>query len=123
MATVPKERRSREIDYPTGDGKPVAETALHLLLLFDTVQLLRDYYATRPNLYVGANMLLFYEEGNRRKHIAPDVFVAIGVPKRAPTRPLSGLEREQTPGSGCGAHLKVDSGKITQKSGKSIATL
>jgi len=27
-------------------------------------------------------LLLFYEEGNRRKHVAPDVFVVFGVPKK-----------------------------------------
>ncbi len=34
------------------------------------------------NVYVGGNMLLFYEEGNRRKHISPDVFVSKEVPKK-----------------------------------------
>ena len=81
MATVPKERRTREIEYPTGDGKPMAETELHLLDMIDSIQVLRDYYATRPDVYVGGNLLLFYEEGNRRKHVAPDVFVALDVPK------------------------------------------
>ncbi len=31
MATVPKQWRAREIEYPSGDGKPMAETELHLL--------------------------------------------------------------------------------------------
>ena len=30
MATVPKQERTREIEYPSGDGKPVAETELHV---------------------------------------------------------------------------------------------
>ena len=29
MATVPKPREPREIDYPTGGGKPLAETPIH----------------------------------------------------------------------------------------------
>jgi Uma2 family endonuclease len=84
MATVPKQRETREIDYPTGDGKPMAETELHLLLMFDIVQMLRDYLAGRPDVYVGGNLLLFYQKGNRRKHVAPDIFVSLGVAKEPP---------------------------------------
>ncbi len=81
MATIPRPRRTREIDYPTSDGKPMAETELHLKDLVDTIQMLEDYFADRPRVYVGGNLLLFYEEGNRRKHVAPDVLVALGVAK------------------------------------------
>ena len=84
MATVSKQRQTGEIDYPTGDGKPMAETELHLLDMIDIIQLLRDYLAGRPDVYVGGNLLLFYEKGNRRKHIAPDAFVAFGVSKEPP---------------------------------------
>jgi hypothetical protein len=42
MATVPRQRRTREIEYPSGDGKPMAETELHLLDMIDTILLLRD---------------------------------------------------------------------------------
>ncbi len=31
---------------------------------------------------VSGNMLMFYEEGNRRKHVSPDVFVVRGIPKK-----------------------------------------
>jgi hypothetical protein len=32
-------------------------------------------------VYVGANMLLYFEEGNPRRSVAPDVFVVRGVPR------------------------------------------
>jgi Uma2 family endonuclease len=82
MTTVPRPRPPREVDYPSGDGKPVAETELHLLDLIDIILLLKDYFAARPNVYVGGNLLLYYEEGNPRKHVAPDVLVALNVPKQ-----------------------------------------
>jgi Uma2 family endonuclease len=82
MATVPKQRRTREIEYPTADGKPMGETELHIDELIDAIQVLRDRFAAEPNVYVGGNMLVYHEEGNRRKHVSPDVFVAIGVPKK-----------------------------------------
>jgi Uma2 family endonuclease len=77
MATI-----SREIDYPTGDGKPMAETDLHRDLMFDLIKTLQEHYANDPLTYVSGNLLLFYEEGNKRRHLAPDVFVVRGIPKR-----------------------------------------
>ena len=56
MATVPKQRRTREIEYPTGDGKPVAETGLHVRELLGTFETLDDHFAGHPNVFVGANM-------------------------------------------------------------------
>jgi Uma2 family endonuclease len=79
MATVPSKQRTREIEYPTGDGKPMAETELHLYDMIDSIQVLKDYYAGQPRVYVCGNMLMFYEEGNPRKHVSPDVFVVHGI--------------------------------------------
>ena len=81
MATVPSRRRTREIKYPTRDGKPMAETDLHRRDLTDTIQTLEDRFADRPRVYVSGNLMLCYEEGNPRKHVAPDVLVAFDVPK------------------------------------------
>src|SRR5277367_603781 len=70
-----------EIDYPTSDGKPMAETDLHRKLMIEVIELLDGFFANRSDVYVSGNMLVFYEEGNPRKHRAPDVFVVWGVPK------------------------------------------
>ncbi len=45
MATVPKQRRMREIEYPTGDGKPVAETGLHVAEVLGAFETLDDHFA------------------------------------------------------------------------------
>jgi Uma2 family endonuclease len=82
MATIP--RTTREVDYPTSDGKPMAETDVHWQVMVDTVETLRDRYAAEMNVYVSGNLLLYYEEGNPRKHISPDAFVVRGVPKEPP---------------------------------------
>jgi Uma2 family endonuclease len=68
--------------YPTSDGRPMAETDIHRQLMVDLIQTLQDWFAADPNVYVSGNLLLFYEEGNKRRHISPDVFVVFGVPKR-----------------------------------------
>lgn len=85
MATVPSPARvlgaEPEIDYPTGDGRPMAETPIHYKNLTRAVEVLDRYFAKEPLVYVWGNMLVHYEKGNRRKHVSPDVFVALGVPK------------------------------------------
>jgi Uma2 family endonuclease len=67
--------------YPTSDGKPMAETDIHRDLMIDLIATLRAYYAEQEDVYVSGNLLLFYQENNRRKHVSPDVFVVPGVGK------------------------------------------
>ena len=79
MSTVPSPRRVREIKYPTTDGKPMAETDYHRELMVDLIEALKVFYADEPLVYVSGNLLLFYEKGNKRRHLSPDVFVVPGV--------------------------------------------
>ena len=82
MATAPRRSPAdREVDYPTSDGKPMAETDVHRDLMIDLIQTLEDRFAADPEVYVSGNILMFYEEGNRRRHVSPDVFVVRGIPK------------------------------------------
>src|SRR5262249_10245514 len=84
MATVPRPPRNRKVEYPTSDGKPMAETQIHGQLMIDLIQTLQERFAAEPDVYIWGNILLFYEEGNKRKHISPDVFMVRGVPKEPP---------------------------------------
>ncbi len=81
MATVPRSPVGRVVDYPTSDGKPMAETESHRQIVVDTIQTTQDHFAADPMVYVSGDLLLFYEAENRNKHVAPDVFVVRGVPK------------------------------------------
>ena len=81
MATTRRSATKRTVEYPTSDGKPMAETDVHRKDMVDLIATLEDYFAADPRVYVSGNLLLFYEEGNRRKHVAPDVLVVRGVPK------------------------------------------
>ena len=76
-----RSRRSK-IEYPTRDGRPMGETEYHRDDMIDLIRSLQAYYADDPEVTVSGNLLLFYEEGNRRKHVSPDVFVVRGVPRR-----------------------------------------
>ena len=68
-------------DYPTSDGKPMAETDWHRMLMIMLIESLDYWFQTDPLVYVSGNLLIFYEPGNKRRHISPDVFVVKGVPK------------------------------------------
>jgi Uma2 family endonuclease len=68
--------------YPTSDGKPMAETDLHRDQMFDMIETLKDRFAAVKDMYVSGNLLVFYEEGNPRKHVSPDCFAVRGVPKK-----------------------------------------
>ena len=69
------------VEYPSSDGKPMAETDLHFDRITYAANALKIRYAATPNVYVGANMLVYDEPGNPRRSLAPDVFVVFGVPK------------------------------------------
>lgn len=68
--------------YPESDGKPMGETETHRQELSDTIEVLKEWFRSTENIYVGGNMFLYYEEGNRHKNVCPDVFVVRGVPKQ-----------------------------------------
>ena len=67
------------VEYPTRDGRPVAETDLHYLRLAGVAYGLRKFLGDRDDVYVGSNLLVFDEPGNTRRHLSPDIFVAFGV--------------------------------------------
>jgi Uma2 family endonuclease len=76
------EPKTDTIEYPTSDGRPMAETDLHRTLMFDLITSLDDWFLPDPMVYVSGNLLVFYRRGNKRRHLAPDVFAVRGVPKR-----------------------------------------
>src|SRR4051794_10107167 len=81
MATATSTLDVRTNDYPASDGKPRAETDWHRILMNVLIETLTPFYAAVADVYVSGNLLIFYERGNRRRHVAPDVFVVKGVAK------------------------------------------
>jgi Uma2 family endonuclease len=93
MATVTTSR-TRGNGYPTSDGRPMAETDVHRDLMNDSIQRLQRWFAKDLRTYVSCNLLVFYVQGNKRKHVAPDVFAVRGVPKAARENYLIWEERK-----------------------------
>ena len=71
-----------EIEYPSGDGKPMAENDAQLTAIHYGIGALRVHYQDRPDVYVSGDLLMYYEEGNPKVSVAPDVFVVFGVEDR-----------------------------------------
>ena len=65
-------------NYPESDGKPMGESDEHREEMVRLMQLLGRFYAGRP-VYVSGNLLVFYEQGDPKKFIVPDVFVVKGI--------------------------------------------
>ena len=70
------------IDYPESDGKRLAENDPQLHAIHYAFGALRLHYAARADVYVSADLLIYYDEGNPRVSVAPDTFVVFGVEDR-----------------------------------------
>ena len=72
-----------EIEYPSSDGQPMAENDKQAHAMVDLFLPLLTRYAEADNVYVGLDLLIYYQRGNNLRRVAPDVFVIRGVPKRS----------------------------------------
>jgi len=95
MAAIPWKQ---EVFYPESDGQPMGETEVHVNEIFDLLGALKLRYRNVEDVYVGADMLLYYVEGNPARRVCPDVFVTFGIPKK-PQRRSYFLWREGRPPS------------------------
>ena len=70
------------VEYPCSDGQPMAETDLHAMCMVYVTCALRRWFERRgqEDVYVGSNNFLYYERGNPRAVVAPDVYVVVGAP-------------------------------------------
>ncbi|MEA3642194.1 MAG: Uma2 family endonuclease [Lamprobacter sp.] len=69
-----------DVVYPDSDGRPMAESDFQREPLIYAVNALRRWFHAREDVYVSGNILLYYEQGNPRAAVAPDVLVVLGAP-------------------------------------------
>ncbi len=67
--------------YPESDGKPIGESDWHIDAIIRIRELLK-LFLKGEQAYVGADLLLYYERGNPKKFVVPDVFVTKGISPR-----------------------------------------
>src|SRR5215211_5647518 len=93
MAAMPL--RDEEIEYPTSDGRPMAESNLHRKVMADLIAALERHFLDDPLAWAGGNFLLYFEKGNPRASVSPDVVLVRGIEKW--DRPLYKLWEEGRP--------------------------
>ncbi len=83
LAAAPPRRRppTTRVHYPVEDDQPMSETIKHGKVATDARMVLDLHHIDRADACVGGNNFLYYEEGNPKAVVSPDVFVAYGVPK------------------------------------------
>lgn len=79
------------VDYPSGDGKPMAETWLQVRAIMLLHQALEDFFHGRPDVFIASDIFWYWEEGNPKACVAPDVMVVPGVQPRDPRERCSFL--------------------------------
>lgn len=65
--------------YPSSDGLPMAESNEHLGVMVDGISVLRNRYRERTDVFAGGDLLMYYQQGDPAKRVAPDIFVIFGV--------------------------------------------
>jgi Uma2 family endonuclease len=90
-------RDGRGVKYPESDGKPMGETGVHVDVMLAVLAMLRRHYSDNDRVAVLANMFLYYEEGDPRKVVCPDVFVTLNVPRNTIRRTFKVWEEGKGP--------------------------
>jgi len=71
-----------EVIYSDSDGLPMTESDFAREYLLYSVEALDRYFQSVANVYVSGNLFIYYEQGNPRAVVSPDVFVIFGVEKK-----------------------------------------
>lgn len=74
--------RRQDLVYPESDGQPMTESDPTRDYLIYAVEVLRQYFQSRQQIYVSGNLFIYYREGDPKAVFSPDVFVIFGVSKR-----------------------------------------
>ena len=78
-AAIPAPAEDPTLYYPSCDGEPMAATDAQRRPLVDTSEALLIYYTDRTDVYVSADLFIYYKINRPQFNVAPDVFVVFGV--------------------------------------------
>ena len=79
VAATAADAEDPTIYYPSCDGEPMAATDAQRRPLVDTSEALLIYYTDRDDVYVSADLFIYYKINRPQFNVAPDVFVVFGV--------------------------------------------
>ena len=67
--------------YPSEDDEPMAANLYHGEQLSTFHEQLKRYFFSEPHIMIGLDCFIYYSEGDRKKFVAPDIFVVLGASK------------------------------------------
>ena len=73
------EETAAAVEYPSSDGLAMAESGWHAVAMVLAKEALDRCFRERKDLYIGIDLFVYYEKGNNKARLAPDVFVAFDV--------------------------------------------
>lgn len=97
ITTKPLPGTSIDPLYPESDGEPLGETHFHVMAILHLYAALTSFFRNRDDVYVVADMFLYYEQGNPTACKAPDVMVVAGVASKHPRRSFRTWEEGVVP--------------------------
>ena len=68
--------------YPESDGKPMADTDLHLYWIKRIQDVIETFLLKHPGTYISGNIMMYDIEGPMRTAVSPDILVAFGLGKK-----------------------------------------
>ena len=71
--------RTNRVVYPETDGKPLPDGEYQAPIYREIVGAIQTFFKDRPDVHVNGNTMFYYEEGNPRRVVSPDCYVAFGV--------------------------------------------
>lgn len=84
-----------EIDYPESDGRPMGETDTHRKWIVRIDQLLAQRLKGQ-RIYIGSDLLIYYERGQPKRFVVPDNFVVLDC-EPGPRRTFKTWEEQRSP--------------------------
>jgi Uma2 family endonuclease len=76
VRTAPLPGTQVDPKYPDSDGRPMGDTEYHHVALTWLREGLEDHFADVPDVYVGANLVMYWKEGEPKSRRDPDGLVA-----------------------------------------------
>ena len=65
--------------YPESDGKPMADTDLHLYWIKRVQDIIDTFFSQDPAVYISGNIMMYDIEGPARTAVSPDILLCFGI--------------------------------------------
>lgn len=82
MPVFPKARGKPTVNiegYPSEDDQPMSATGFHGVQIATLSDQLKRYFGSDNRVYIGIDSFVYYQEGDRRQFVAPDIYVVYGA--------------------------------------------